>query len=151
MASTALSKLLAVQNSRANEIVNIFEGFQGIPRDALTRDSAAAKPYFTCCRDRNSALETDRRRWVNGCSPFRLAPEIRSPWILRRIREKKDIIVLKNGQVVHNRGEFFLSIRCTNKFPPFFFIKSWAFILKERNLMFYSKYCPSYFSFCVWH
>ena len=41
-------------------------------------------------------------------------------------------------------------IRCTNKFPPFF-IKNWAFIVKERNLMFYSKYCPSYCSLYVWH
>ena len=41
-------------------------------------------------------------------------------------------------------------IRCTNKFPPLF-IKSWAFIVKERNLMFYSKYCPSNCSSCVWH
>ena len=42
------------------------------------------------------------------------------------------------------------SIRCTNKFPPFF-IKNWAFIVNERNLMFYSKYCPSYCSSFVWH
>ena len=27
-------------------------------------------------------------------------------------------------------------------FRPFF-IKKWEFIVKERNLMFYSKYCPS--------
>ena len=42
------------------------------------------------------------------------------------------------------------NIRCTNKFPTFF-IKNWAFIVKERNLMFYSKNCPSYCSCCVWH
>ena len=41
-------------------------------------------------------------------------------------------------------------VRCTNKFRPFF-IKIWAFIVKERNLMFYSKYYPSYCSTCVWH
>ena len=33
-------------------------------------------------------------------------------------------------------------IGCTNKFPSFF-IKNWAFIVKERNLMFFSKYFPS--------
>ena len=33
-------------------------------------------------------------------------------------------------------------IRSINRFPPFF-IKNWAFIVKERYLMFYSKYCPS--------
>ena len=43
-----------------------------------------------------------------------------------------------------------LNIRCTNKFPRFF-IKNWAFIMKEQNLMFYSKYCPSYCSSCIWH
>ena len=32
-------------------------------------------------------------------------------------------------------------IRCTNKFPPFLII-NWVFIVKERNLMFYSKYWP---------
>ena len=41
-------------------------------------------------------------------------------------------------------------IRCTNNFPPFF-IKNWAFIAKERNLMFYSKFSPSYCSSCDWH
>ena len=41
-------------------------------------------------------------------------------------------------------------IRCTSKFTPFF-IKNWSFIVKERNLMFYSKYCPLYYSSCVWH
>ena len=42
-------------------------------------------------------------------------------------------------------------INCTNKFPPFFFIKDWVFVVKEWNLMFYSKYCTSYCSSCVWH
>ena len=32
-------------------------------------------------------------------------------------------------------------IRSINKFPPFL-IKNWAFIVKERYMMFYSKYCP---------
>ena len=41
-------------------------------------------------------------------------------------------------------------IRFTNKFPPFL-IKYWAFIVKEWNLMFYSEYCSSYCSSCVWH
>ena len=46
--------------------------------------------------------------------------------------------------------EYDFTIRCTNKFPPFF-IKNRAFIMKERNIMFYSEYCPSYCSSCVWH
>ena len=33
-------------------------------------------------------------------------------------------------------------IRSINKFPPFF-IKNWAFIVKEQYLMFYLKYCLS--------
>ena len=43
-----------------------------------------------------------------------------------------------------------LSIGCTNKFSPIF-IKNWAFIMKERNLIFYSKYYPPYCSSCIWH
>ena len=35
-----------------------------------------------------------------------------------------------------------MNVRCTNKYPPFF-IKNWTFIVKDRNLIFYSKYCPS--------
>ena len=42
--------------------------------------------------------------------------------------------------VIEKRSSY--AIRCTNKFPPFL-IKNWAFIVKERNLVFYSKYCPS--------
>ena len=45
--------------------------------------------------------------------------------------------------------EFSNYIRCTNKFPPLF-IKNWAFNVKERNLMFYSKYCSKYCFSCVW-
>ena len=44
----------------------------------------------------------------------------------------------------------YFRIRCTNKFPPFF-IKNCVFIVKKRNVMSYSMYCPSYCSFCVWH
>ena len=32
-----------------------------------------------------------------------------------------------------------------------FLIKNWTFIVKERNLMFYPKYCPWNCSSCVWH
>ena len=32
-----------------------------------------------------------------------------------------------------------------------FFIENWTFVVKKRNLMFYSKYCPSYCSSCVRH
>ena len=40
------------------------------------------------------------------------------------------------------RYRYRLIIRCTNKFPPFF-IENWAFIVKELNIMFFSKYWPS--------
>ena len=49
-----------------------------------------------------------------------------------------------------NLEQFEKNTRCTNKFPPFFYQK-WAFIVKERNLMFYSKYCQSHCSSYVWH
>ena len=35
------------------------------------------------------------------------------------------------------------NIRCTHNLAPFV-IKNWGFIVNERNLIFYSKYCPSY-------
>ena len=37
-----------------------------------------------------------------------------------------------------------MSFRC-------FFNQNWAFIVTERNLMFFWKYYPSYCSTCVWH
>ena len=49
------------------------------------------------------------------------------------------VIVLKNLCIY---SIFLILIRCTNNFPPFF-IKNWAFIVKERNLIFYSKHGPS--------
>ena len=37
-----------------------------------------------------------------------------------------------------------ISFRC-------FFIKNWAFVVKERNLIYYSKVCLSHCFSCVWH
>ena len=62
-------------------------------------------------------------------------------WTILKLTDYLKFIVLITERI----------IRCTNKISTFFFIKNWAFIVKEWNVMFYSKYCSSYCSSCMWH
>ena len=76
-------------------------------------------------------------------------------WELRVWRKIENYFSLNNVLIDFEKNMSWVSmqqyyIRCTNKFPPFF-IKNWASIVKERNLMFYWQYCLSYCSCCVWH
>ena len=67
-----------------------------------------------------------------------------------QIREKLSTLLenysfnYSNRNLLRSTNDFI--IKCTKKC-----IKNWAFIVKERNLMFYLKYCPSYCYSCVWH
>lgn len=49
---------------------------------------------------------------------------------------------LSSLNVLHSFCYWNISIRSTNKFPPFFY-KNWVFLVKGRHIMFHLKYCPS--------
>ena len=85
---------------------------------------------------------------------FVLGNDVRQTQLPLSIQKICIDVNMHNNIINNSQGKFFMrsleNIRCTNKFPPFF-IKNWAFIMKERKLMFYSKYCPSYCSSCLFH